>query len=81
MYTFAGIACRHRLAWIDTIASEWISAGGLNPPDVQLELFGQHSDADLASECLAYWRFDHPLEQVELEQAFARIREITKQAT
>lgn len=42
------------------IASEFLSAGGLNSVEDQREALAAQTDADLAAECISGWGLDQP---------------------
>jgi hypothetical protein len=61
-YEFQNTIYRTSTDLLDAIAYEWLTAGGLNGPDVIKELQADKTDAELARECIKGWGLDEPFD-------------------
>jgi len=61
-YEFQNTIYRTSADLLDAIAYEWLTAGGLNGPDVIKELQANQTDAELARECVKGWGLDEPFD-------------------
>lgn len=57
---FQGALYRSTSEMLAAIASEFLSAGGLNGLEEQREALAADTDADLAAECISGWGLDQP---------------------
>lgn len=57
---FQGALYRTTNEMLTAIASEFLSAGGLNSLEDQREALAAESDADLAAECISEWGLGEP---------------------
>ena len=70
-----GCLYRTESAWYAAIASEWITAGGLNSQSDVENAFAENTDARLAAELMECWDDDgKPYDAELLVKAFARGR-------
>jgi hypothetical protein len=87
---FQSMLYRTRREMLDAIAHEWLTAGGLNTPDIVADI--NDSDVDLAAECIKGWGLDqtgehhfddgpepshmveHDYDADDLAGAFSRVR-------
>ena len=73
----------------DAIATEWMTAGGLNDAAFIVGKFAKSTDDELAGEVISAWRFDEPanenddtiswmderdIDRADISRAFGRLR-------
>lgn len=57
-YEFQSMLFRNSASMLNSVASEWLTAGGANGSDVVAEFLAECSDEQLAAECIKGWGLD-----------------------